>query len=93
MKRFFIILIVIGLLGCASHPYVLNKSEPTDESFHFAPQFIFGLVGTNEVYSEDVCPNKKIRLINMHDSFFNGFICGGTLFIFCPHTIGIQCTK
>jgi hypothetical protein len=83
-----------SLSSCFSHNYIIQKGKATsqEEIVHLRLFTLFGILPIyNDINQETVCPNKKIRSINTHDSFFNGLVCGATLFIFCPATVGITC--
>lgn len=88
--------LVFFFTTCFSHKYVVTKSNQprSEEDFHIR---MFTLLGSIPIYRDldqsTVCPGKKIRMINMHDSAFNGLICGATFFIVCPHTVGIECVE
>jgi hypothetical protein len=74
---------------------VAKPNQPLDEEkLHLRVFSILWLVPIyTDISPESVCPGKKIRAINMYDSFLDGFICGASAAIICPATVGIQCTK
>lgn len=80
--------------ACASHRYLVVKSENPhkEETIHVR---LFTLWWFVPVYADlkpaELCPNSKIRMINMHTSVLNGFVCGSTAFLICPHTVGVEC--
>ena len=72
---------------------ITNFEKPKNkESIHLSLFTIGGLVPIfHNLDKDNVCPNSKIRSINMHDSIINTTICTISLFLLCPHTVGIVC--
>ncbi|ULH30903.1 hypothetical protein [Leptospira weilii] len=99
MKKIIAVLsIATGLLSisCVNHRYIVldSKKPRKSETIYFKAFFLAGWVSLdNSLNRANVCPSSNIRVINMHDSFFNGIICGSTLLLFCPHTVGIECEE
>ena len=94
MKNFILLILLFFTLSCANHQYVLVKSDKPreEESLKVRVFIIFGLIPVyNNLDSENVCPNRKIRMLNMHDSALNGLVCGLTFAIICPHSVGVEC--
>ena len=88
--------ITLTLSGCFSHPYIITKSEATrrEESIKLRFFTIFGAVPIyNDLNPETVCPGERIRMINIYDSMLDGAFCGLSLFLVCPHTVGVECVK
>jgi hypothetical protein len=88
------IIIVVLTLGCVNHRYKITDIEKPvgKESLHLSLFTIGGMVPIfNNLDKDTVCPNSKIRSINMHDSIVNTTICTVSLFLLCPHTVGIVC--
>lgn len=71
----------------------MNVDKPKEkETIHLSLYTMGGLVPIfNNLDKDTVCPNSKIRAINMHDSVVNTTICTVSLFLLCPHTVGIVC--
>ena len=95
-RHVIFIFLALTLSGCFSHPYIITKSDAPrrEESIKLRLFTIFGAVPIcNNLNPETVCPGERIRMINMHDSFFNGLVCGFSLFLICPHTVGVECVK
>lgn len=90
--------VVLGLsfilMSCVNHRYTVTSSEKpkSKEIVHLSLFTIGGLTPIfNNLDKDSVCPNSKIRSINMHDSAINTTICTVSLFLVCPHTVGIVC--
>lgn len=82
------------LSTCVNHRYSITSPEKpkSKEMIQFSLFTIGGLVPIfNNLDKDNVCPNSKIRSINMHDSVINTTICTVSLFLICPHTVGIVC--
>ncbi|WP_246052646.1 Bor family protein [Leptospira semungkisensis] len=47
----------------------------------------------NDLDQKTVCPNGRIRTVNMQFSILNAAVCGSTLFLLCPHTVGVECLE
>ena len=95
-KVIFIGLFLTILSSCFDHKYIVHKGKATtqEETVHIRLFTLFGAVPIyNDIDQETVCPGKKIRSINTHDSALNGFFCGLTLTILCPSTVGIICAE
>lgn len=98
-KRSIGIFLVFLLSNCITHKYLLEPRNPANASTHevvyMKSFFIVGLLPHDSLQrSNDYClQGEHITSINLYDSAFDGAICGGTLFIYCPHTIAIACAK
>jgi len=89
-----IIIVVVLTIGCVNHRYKITDIEKPvkKESLHLSLFTMGGLVPIfNNLDKDTVCPNSKIKSINMHDSIVNTTICTVSLFLLCPHTVGIVC--
>ncbi len=94
INRLFVPFLLIIFLSCVNHRYVImNVDKPKEkETIHLSLYTMGGLVPIfNNLDKDTVCPNSKIRAINMHDSVVNTTICTVSLFLLCPHTVGIVC--
>jgi len=90
----YFIFITFLCTSCVNHRYMITDSERPrgKESLHLSLFTIGGLVPIfNNLDKDNVCPNSKIRSINLHDSVINTTICTVSLFLVCPHTVGIIC--
>jgi hypothetical protein len=88
------ILIALFCISCVNHRYKITELERPrkKETLHLSLFTIGGLVPVfNNLDKDNVCPNSKIRSINLHDSVINTTICTISLFLVCPHTVGIVC--
>ncbi|PJZ66743.1 hypothetical protein CH371_01155 [Leptospira wolffii] len=88
------ILSAIISIGCANHKYLVSKSETTrkSETYHLRIFTLWWFVPIyNDLDRKNVCPNSKIRMINMHTNLLGAVACGSTAFLFCPHTVGVEC--
>jgi hypothetical protein len=93
-KIIYYFLISICCISCVNHRYKITDSERprSKETLHLSLFTIGGLVPIfNNLDKDNVCPNSKIRSINLHDSVINTTICTVSLFLVCPHTVGIVC--
>jgi hypothetical protein len=89
-----LIIFVLLTFGCVNHRYKITEIETPakKESLHLSLFTMGGLVPIfNNLDKDTVCPNSKIKSINMHDSIVNTTICTVSLFLLCPHTVGIVC--
>ena len=98
MKRKIIILLLAfaALSGCASHKYIVSDpATPHENEYRTWKVFVvLGLIPVdNDLNQRTVCPDRRIYSLNLYDSGLDGAICGLTLSIFCPHTVGIECTE
>ncbi len=88
------IFIALFCISCVNHRYKITELERPrkKETLHLSLFTIGGLVPIfNNLDKDNVCPNSKIRSINLHDSVINTTICTVSLFLVCPHTVGIVC--
>ncbi len=93
-KLIYFILITFLCTSCVNHRYKITDLERprNKETIHLSLFTIGGLVPIfNNLDKDNVCPNSKIRSINLHDSVINTTICTVSLFLVCPHTVGIVC--
>jgi hypothetical protein len=93
-KLIYFILTTILFTSCVNHRYKITDLERprNKETLHLSLFTIGGLVPIfNNLDKDNVCPNSKIRSINLHDSVINTTICTVSLFLVCPHTVGIVC--
>lgn len=95
-KALHVTMLAPMLTGCFSHKYVVLESEkPRQEEIIELKSFAFaGFVPLEtDLRPERLCPGSRIRMINMYDSGLDGLICGATVFVFCPHTVGVECEE
>lgn len=94
--KFIFLFSILFSINCFDHEYIVTQSHQPRENInlHFG---IYTLGGLIPIYSEldqwHVCPDKKVRMINMYDSPFNGAICGFSLLMICPQTIAVECIE
>ena len=94
--KIFTFLLMLGLLHCASHRYILSDAKPQGvEQIYIEHYFLMGFLPWKKVRTaKDYCPyTGSVYSINMYDSALDGAICGFTFFAYCPHTIAVRCAQ
>jgi hypothetical protein len=96
-QKFLLIgLIILTSQYCFKHKYIIEKGKSTNQSekIYLRLFTLFWIIPIyNDIDQDTVCPGKKIRSINFHDSAFSGIVCGFSQLIICPETVSILCTE
>lgn len=92
----FVLILAFSVMNCFSHRYILsNRTEASfePERLHYEHFFLLGLIPSEKVISADkyCAAGQSIYSVNLYDSMLDGFVCGGSFLLYCPHTIAVRC--